>query len=338
MSETRDKVRIGIVGAGAICQIVHAPIFAEREDVELVALADADTHKAEVLSRRFGGPLVMDADDLIRSDELDAVVLCTPNGLHEEMGIAALEAGKHVLVERPLAATAAGAARVVDAAEACGQVLQLGMPHRYRPEVAALRSFVEGGEMGALYSARCSWLTRSSPPTPSSWRNDASVSGGGALVDLGLPALDLCLWVIGFPEISRVGCVLGPSDQGIECAATLILETRTGVALSVEVSNRFYSSEDRYYLRVMGAEGSASLPPLNVFKQVGGRPLDVTPRQPTPRGGENPYTNAYRRLLDDFVRRVSGLSDSELPREQVQLMNVVEAAYRAAESGAQVSL
>lgn len=156
MSETRDRVGIGIVGAGAISQIVHAPIFAEREDVERGALADADTHKTEVLSRRFGGLLVMGAHDPIRSEELDAVVLCTPNGLHKEMGIAALEAGEQVLGECPLAATAAGAARVVDVAEECGQILQLGMPHRYRPEVAALRSFVEAAYRAAESGAQVS--------------------------------------------------------------------------------------------------------------------------------------------------------------------------------------
>ena len=101
----KPPIRLGIVGAGAISQIVHLPILAERRDVDLVALADADVHKAETLSRRFKVPLVMDTEALMTHDELDAVVVCTPNHVHEEMAIAALEAGKHVLVERPLATT-----------------------------------------------------------------------------------------------------------------------------------------------------------------------------------------------------------------------------------------
>jgi predicted dehydrogenase len=75
-----------------------------------------------------------------------------------------------------------------------------------------------------------------------------------------------------------------------------------------------------------------------VFKQLGGRPIEVTPRQPRPQGGENPYTNAYRRLLDDFVQSVAGRSDAELPREQVALMSFIEAAYRSAEAGREVEL
>ena len=159
MSE-KSPIRVGIIGAGAISQVVHLPILTERPDVDVVALADADVHKAETLSRRFGVPVVMDAGELLRFDEVDALVLCTPNNLHEEMAVTALESGLNLLVERPLASTSDGAARVVDVAEEQGRVLSVGVPHRFRPEVAALRSFVEGGELGDLFAARASWLTR----------------------------------------------------------------------------------------------------------------------------------------------------------------------------------
>ena len=331
----KPPIRLGIVGAGAISQIVHLPILAERRDVDLVALADADVHKAETLSRRFKVPLVMDTEALMTHDELDAVVVCTPNHVHEEMAIAALEAGKHVLVERPLATTSGGAARVIAAAEASGQVLKVGLPHRFRPEVIALRNFVHGEELGDLYAVRGSWLTRSVPAARASWRSDRDRAGGGALIDLGIPALDLCMWVIGFPTPRRVSCVTA-SDGEVEHSATLMVEMSDGMAMTMEVSNRLFAGEDRYYIRVMGSEGSGYLPPLEVYKQLGGRPIEVTPRQPTPRGGENAYTNAYRRLLDDFIRSVAGTADAPLPREQIQLMELIEAAYRSAEIGEEV--
>jgi predicted dehydrogenase len=332
-----EPIRLGVVGAGAISQVVHLPIFAERKDVDLIALADRDVHKAETLSNRFSVPVVMDADDLLSFDELDAVVLCTPNHLHESMAIAALEAGRHVLVERPLAITAEGAARVCDAAERTGRVLMVGMPHRYRPGVIALRSFVEGEELGDLYAVRASWLARSFPAIRSTWRDNPQQAGGGALIDLGIPAMDLCFWTIGFQEAQRVWCVLA-REGDVEHSATLMVETRDHIAISLEVSNRFFSGDDRYYVRVMGRDGTGSLPPLEIFKQLGGRPIEVTPRQPKPRGGENPYMNAYRRLLDDFVRRVSGVGEATIPHEQVRLMALVEAAYRSAESGRQIEL
>ncbi|HET9949110.1 MAG TPA: Gfo/Idh/MocA family oxidoreductase [Longimicrobiales bacterium] len=338
MKVADSVVRVGVVGTGAISQVVHVPIFAEREDVDLVAVADADVHKAEALSRRFGVRSVLSAEQIIGHDGLDAVVICTPNHLHEPMAIAALEAGKHVFVERPLATTSAGVRRVIEAAERAGRVLVTGMPHRFRPGVTALRSFVAGGELGELYAVRGSWMTRPSRASRADWRQRREEAGGGALVDLGLPALDLCLWLIGYPAMRRVSCVTSPRDASVEDAATLMAETVDGVALTLEVSNRLFASEDRYYARVMGTEGSGSLPPLEVFKQLGGRPLEVTPRQPRPRGGENPYTNAYRRLLDDFVQSVAGRSEVKLPHEQVGLLELIEAAYEAAATGREVML
>jgi len=338
MTENGPDIRIGVIGTGAISQVVHVPIFAEREDVDLLAVADADVHKAEALSERFGVPLVLDSEALIRHPDVDAVVICTPNHLHEEMAIAALEAGKHVFVERPLATTSAGAARVIEVAERTGRALVTGMPHRFRPGVVALRSFIAGAELGDVYAVRGSWMTRPVPSARPSWRQDRAVAGGGALIDLGVPALDLCLWLIDFPAMKRVSCVTSPVGSGVEDAATLMAETVDGVALTLEVSNKLFAGEDRYYARVMGTEGSGSLPPLEVFKQLGGRPLEVTPRQPRPSGGENPYTNAYRRQLDDFVQIAMGRREAEPQHQQVQLMALVEAAYRAAESGREVEL
>jgi len=338
MTEGSSAVRVGVVGTGAISQVVHVPMFAEREDVDLLAVADADRHKAEALSERFDVPMVLDFDALIARDDIDAVAICTPNDLHESMAIAALEAGKHVFVERPLATTSAGAARVIEVAERVGRILVVGMPHRFRPGVVALRSFIAGGELGDVYAVRGSWMTRPMPSSRPSWRQDRAVAGGGALVDLGVPALDLCMWLIGFPKMKRVSCVMTPHDGEVEHAATLMAETVDGVALTLEVSNKLFASEDRYYARVMGSEGSGSLPPLEVYKLAGGRPMEVTPRQPKPSGGENPYMNAYRRQLDDFVQIVAGTREPEPQNDQVALMALVEAAYRAAESGREVEL
>ena len=117
-----------------------------------------------------------------------------------------------------------------------------------------------------------------------------------------------------------------------------MFQSEDGVIFSIEVSNRLFAGEDRFYARVMGTEGSGSFPPLEVYQQLGGRPLEVTPRQPRPRGGEDPYTNAYRRLIDQFVRGVSGRGAIEVPQEQVGLMRLIEAAYESAEAGHAVAL
>ncbi|MGD8320282.1 MAG: Gfo/Idh/MocA family oxidoreductase [Gemmatimonadota bacterium] len=338
MTESRDRCRVAVVGTGAISQIMHVPILEEREDVDLAVVSDLDLAKAATVAERCGVSETLAPDEALAREDLDAVVLCTPNHLHEEMAITALQAGKHVFVERPLALTAQGAERVLEAARAAGRTLVVGLSHRFRPEVSALRSFVASGEMGALYAVRGSWLTRRVPVMRPTWRHERALAGGGALMDLGVTSVDLCLWLVGYPRITRVSCVTTPGDFEVEDAATLMAESEDGIAFTLEVSSRYFAGEDRYYARVMGTEGSASLPPLEIYKQLGGRPLDVTPRQPRPRGGENPYTNAYRRLLDHFVRAVEGTGEEPLPEEQVALLRLIEAAYRSAEEGREVSL
>ncbi|MEJ2203725.1 MAG: Gfo/Idh/MocA family oxidoreductase [Gemmatimonadota bacterium] len=322
------RPRVAVIGTGAISQIVHVPILAEREDVDLAVLADADEAKARTVAERFDVPEVLDPESALRREDLDAVVLCTPAYAHEQLAVAALEAGMALFVERPIALDGDGAERIVAAARESGAPLVVGLPHRFRPEVVALRSFVAGGELGDPYAVRGSWLTRKVPAGRPSWRHDPT-RGGGAMMDLGVSALDLCLWLVGYPEITRVTAVMHRSEFEVEDAATLMMESAAGVVFTLEVSSRYYAGEDRYFARVMGADGSGSLPPLEIYRKLGGRPLDVTPRQPRPRGGENLYMNAYRRLLDHFIRVVAGSAEAPLPDQQVALMRVIDGAYRS---------
>lgn len=338
MTPDRDPLRIAVVGTGAISQVVHVPILAERSDVNLVALADADEPKARSVAERFGVEEVLAPDAVPERDDLDAVVYCTPNHLHEAQAIAALESEKNVLVERPLALSPEGVERMLATARGSGCLLMVGGPQRFRPEVAALRSFVAGGELGDVYAVRGSWLVRPTPSARPTWRHSKELAGGGALIDLGVPAIDLCMWLVDYPVIERVSCVVTRGDHEVEDAATLMAESADGIAFTIEVSNRYFAASDRFYARVMGTEGSGSLPEFEVFRQLGGRPLEVTPRQPKPRGGENPYTNAYRRQIDHFVRALRGEVDVKLPEEQVALMRLIEGAYRSAEEGHEVEL
>ncbi len=338
MIASRRPVRVGVLGTGAISQIVHMPILTDRPDVEVVAVSDADQPKAKAIAGRFGVKRVVTDQDLLEGELVDAVVISTPNHLHEDQALAALKAGKHALVERPLAFTERGVDRLLRAARKSGKVLMAGMSHRFRPDAAALASFVAGGELGQVYQVRGSWLNRKLHLTRPTWRQSYELSGGGALMDLGVPAIDLCLHVIGYPAVTRVRAITFSGDYEVEDSAVVLIATDGGPAVSVEVTWSFFSSEDRQFFRVMGTEGSASLPPLQVFKQLGGRPLDVTPHQPVPRGAENPYHAAYRRELDMYVRAMAGELEAPLPEEQRALMAVIEAAYRSAAEGREVEL
>ena len=334
----REPVRVGVVGTGAVSQIVYLPILAEREDVDLMAVSDADRHKARTLADRFQIPRVLDDQEIFDDPLVEAVILCTPNHLHEDQAIRALRGAKHVLVERPVALSAAGVERIAEAANAYGRAVVAGMAHRFRTDVTALASFVAGGELGRIYAEHGAWLNRSIPLQRTTWRQRREEAGGGALMDLGVPALDLCLWLVGYPKLARVRAALVYGEYQVEDAATLMAESEDGMALTVQVSWSYFAGDDHQSARVLGVEGAGSLPPLQIYKQLGGRPLEVTPRQPLPRGGENPYTNAYRREIDHFLRVVAGESDAVFPSEQRELMALIAAAYRSAAEGREVEL
>lgn len=338
MRAAREPVRVGILGAGAVAQIVHLPVFTEREDVEVHAVSDSDTMKAESIAARFGVPRVLTDVEILADGDIDAVVICAPNNLHEDLVLRALLAGKNVLVERPLALTAEGASKVIEAARTAGRCLMMGMSHRFRPDVGALRAFIAGGEFGEITGVRASSLTKKVPRVREHWRQRPEEAGGGAFMDLGVQITDLALWLVGYPKIARVTAAMPAGELDVEDTASVLAVSEEGIAFSIEVSWSLFAGEDRHYARVMGSEGSGSMPPLEIHKQLGGRPQDVTPRQPAPRGGENPFMNAYRRLLDQFVRTSAGECVAPLPEEQIELMKVVEAAYRSAREGREVEL
>src|SRR5688500_1290029 len=154
----KPAIRIGVVGVGAIAQIAHIPVLSKMRGAQLVALCDNDRPKARSLADRFGVPDVFtDIEDLLEFDELDAVVVATPNHLHEPHVLSAIAANVDVLCERPLALGAEGVDRIVAAAERAGRKVLVANNHRFRNDVQALDSFVRGGELGRLQSVRMGW-------------------------------------------------------------------------------------------------------------------------------------------------------------------------------------
>jgi predicted dehydrogenase len=333
----REPVRVGLLGLGAIAQVVHLPILSQLEDLKLVAVCDVDRAKAKAIAARFGIRAHDADDDVYRASDIDALVICTPSHLHESQAIAALESGKHVLVEKPLALDSAAAARVVDAAEKTGKVLMVAMNNRYRPDTMALRPFAEGGELGEIFLARGAWLNRKMRVVRPTWRHRKATAGGGAMMDLGVQTLDLCMWMLGFP---RAHSVISHMHRGegmeVEDTAAFLLRLQNGGGVSLTVSWSLVADRDRHYMRLLGSRGSGAISPLAVFKEVEtGQLLDVTPNVPP--GRENLYTASYRQEMQVFVETIRGERPIDLPREQIELMRLVALAYRSAEEKAEVT-
>jgi predicted dehydrogenase len=334
-----ERLRVGLLGVGAIAQVVHLPVLSQLDNVELVGVGDTDRNRAKAIGARFGTRHVFERDeDAFRSDEIDAIIICTPSHMHEEQAIAGLEAGKHVLVEKPLAFTPEGCERVLRTAEQTGRTLMIAMNNRYRPDTRALRPFAQGGELGDVFLTRGAWLNKKMRVVRPTWRHRKATAGGGVMMDLGVQTLDLCLWMLSFPEVASVATHMHfPEGMEVEDNAGILVRLRNGSAVSLTVSWSLVAERDRHYMRMLGTRGSGAIAPLAVYKEVEtGQMIDVTPSVSL--GRENLYTASYRQELSHFVAVAQGVMEEPLPHEQVQIMRVIGAAYRSHEEKREVEL
>ncbi len=202
-----DKIKIGVIGAGLIAFLRHLPAYQscrEAGKAELVAVADPLEAPARRAAERFGVPHVFtDYRDLLALP-LDAVSVCTPNASHEPIALAALDAGKHVLCEKPLALDYAGARRMHARAEHTGLKTAVNFRYRWMPAAGFVRDLLHGGELGEVYHVYAHYFNGNlhDPTTPLDWRLMRAASGSGALADLGSHLIDLCRFWLG--EIASV--------------------------------------------------------------------------------------------------------------------------------------
>lgn len=338
-----DTVRIGIVGAGAVVQVAHLPALRKIKGVQVTALCDNDQPKAQAIGQRYGIPDAYDdMEEMLARDGVDAVAICTPNHMHEAHIQAALAAGVHVLVEKPLALSTAGVQKVLRAAEKAreknGQVLMVGMNHRYRPDAQAVRSFVQSGELGEVTSVRGSWHVFKPARAMLGWRRKMELSGGGAMLDLGLSVIDLGLWLAGTPTPARVSAVLERPDRkdAVEEAGSAFVVCEEGAALFVDVTWHHVGAGERFGVGIRGSRGSAGINPLHVYKELHGVPTDVTPTGGGSR--ESQFGAAFRAEWAHFLAAIRGEAKAPDLAEQLVLHRIVDGIYRSAAEGKDVSL
>lgn len=333
-----ERLRLGIIGGGAITQVAHLPVLKKLKTVEVLAICDTDLPKARALADRFGVKDAFDdIEDLLGYESLDAVVICTPNHLHESHILAALSADLHVLVEKPLAMSPASAQRIVRAVEKRSRVVMVGMNHRYRPDVQIVRSFVQGGELGAIESVRGSWHVFRPSRAQLGWRQRRDQAGGGAMLDLGLSILDLGLWLGGNPTPARVSASLDAGkDRAVEQSGSSFVVCENGMSLFLDVTWRHLGGGERFGVGLRGSKGTAAINPLTVWKELHGVPVDVSP---TGSGSkENAFTASYRAEWAHFTAALAGEARVPSLAEHVVLHKVVDAIYRSAQEGRDVEL
>jgi len=190
------KVKVGIIGCGGIANGKHMPSLKKLKDVEMVAFCDIIPEKAEKAAKEFGIPdakVYEDYKELLKDPEIEVVHVCTPNRSHSFITVDALDAGKHVMCEKPMAKTSAEAKAMIDAANRNGKKLTIGYQNRNLAGSLTLKQFCENGELGEIYYAKALAVRRRGVPTWGVFLNEYE-QGGGPLIDIGTHALDLTLW------------------------------------------------------------------------------------------------------------------------------------------------
>ncbi len=328
--------RVGLVGAGAIAQLAHLPLLSKMRGAQLVAICDNDGPKAGALAQRLGVPdIFTDIDELLDSEGLDAVVIATPNHLHEPHVLRALKQKVHVLCERPLSLTKGGVKRILETARAADCKVVVGNNHRFRSDVQQLARFLEGGELGKVIGMRAGQYQFRAGQQ--GWRQRKVEAGGGAFLEYGYPLLDLCLWLADFPKPTRVSASMeAPRPGSVEDVMLVHLECANGMSFSIDVSWAYVGQEERWWFEVISSKGSARLSPLRVVKELNGRPVNVSPSGAAAR--ESAFLQSYRAELTHFIAILKGDAKYDLPVDQLQVMDVMEAIYKSAEEGREIRL
>ena len=250
-------VRYGIIGCGAIAQRRHIPECMANPDSQLVALADAAKPRVEELGAKFGAKAYTDYREMIKSPDVDAVVVAGPNALHASMSLEALAAGKHVLCEKPMAITREEATAMVRAAEKSKSFLMIGLNQRLMPPHVRAKEILAGGKLGKVLAFR----TAFQHPGPEGWSVDAGKSwffqkgqaAMGVTGDLGVHKADLLRWLLGqeFAEVSGIITTLDKRDAegkliDLDDNAFLKLKTDGGIVGSMILSWTNYGPEENY--------------------------------------------------------------------------------------------
>jgi predicted dehydrogenase len=249
------NLKIGIIGCGFIANKKHLPCLARMGGVEVAAFCNPRLEKAIEAAQLFGTPgalVCTDYQEVLARADIDAIHVCTPNSTHAEISIAALESGKHVMCEKPMAKTADEAKAMLEAAQQAGKLLSISYQNRFREDALFMKSLCEQGELGEIYFAKALATRRRGVPTWGVFMNREK-QGGGPLIDLATHALDLTLWmmenyepvtVLGsvFDKIAKIGSPansMGPWDPEkyeVEDSAFGLVKFKNGASVMVEAS------------------------------------------------------------------------------------------------------
>ena len=363
--EAVQPLRAGVIGLGWAGR-QHMAAYHCEPAVELVALAGMETEPMQRLGDEYGvatDQRYADWQDLVDRAELDVVSIATPTTLHAPIAVAALDAGLHVLSEKPMAENAAIARTMMEAARRNDRVLDVSFNHRRRGDVQALKKIIDAGLLGHIYYAKAGWLRREGIPGLGSWFTRVATSGGGPLMDIGVHMLDMALHLLGEPTVTAATAAtyaeFGPRGKGgspyastgktgviesefdVEDLSTAFLRLADGGTLLLESSWAQWIPHDQCYVTVYGSEGGANIEwggepvqpyrRMSIWTEKDGVPAILQPNLP-PDGG-------HAEAVTDFVTQVrSGEFKGRDGAEALTRAVVVDACYASARAGKEIAV
>lgn len=344
-----QKLKIAIVGVGNISG-VHISAYLKNPGVELYAFCDINEDTLKIKGEKYGVTrLYTDEETMLRElPEIDAVSVCTWNSAHAPCTILALQYGKHVLCEKPMAMNAIEARAMIDASKKYGKKLMVGFVRRFGNDAAITKDFIDAGNLGEVYYAKATYLRRNG--CPGGWFGDKSRSGGGPLIDLGVHVIDLARYLIGSPKpISVYGATFdcigkrsylkdkaayratrtGNSDPfTVEDMATALIRFDNGAVLSVEASFNLHIKKDTGTIELFGSKGGAKLSPeFELYTEMNDYLVDVNLNMPSALSFEGLFENEINYYVDSI------LNDNDLSsiaEDGCTLMKILDAIYLSA--------
>lgn len=350
-----ERVQIGIIGAGGIGN-EHIKGFQATPGAFVTAVTDVYQPLALERAKQYGIPTVYSTyQELLQDPGIDAVVVAVPNDAHAPIAIEALQAGKHVLLEKPMAINAASAKEIVKAYRKSGKVLMLSHQQRWESVYLQVKEQIDKGAFGRIYNTKAGWMRRKGIPGWGSWFTQMHKAGGGPLIDIGVHMLDLSLHFMGAPKpVSVFGTTyaeFGPKRKGIgdwgkpdwngiydvEDLATALIKLDNGGTITLDVSWAANTSfqDNGPYIYLMGSDGGASLKMGQGFlhTELFDRTADVELLVPENDEGPRVRMNAHflsciREGREPWTSAMSGLANSL----------VLEAIYESSRTGNVVNL
>jgi predicted dehydrogenase len=331
-----EKIKISIAGLGGIAQIVHLPLLFKMNEVEIKAVCDLDFTKAKNIAKKYNiKNYYRDVDSMLKENrDISAVIISTQTFTHKDVAVKCLEAGKDIMIEKPIARNYKEAQHIVETAKKKKKKIMVGMNNRFRNDMMIQRTFTKAKEIGEIFYVKTGWLKPQS--SDQNWILEKDKSGGGVFLDNGIVMLDLGLWILNYPEVKSVSAVnYYHNTKSVEDSSFAMIKLKNDTVLTIEVSWSILTEGELFYCNAFGKEGSSSINPLRIYKNMDGKLFNITPKKiGTP---SNDYKKSFEYELKHFIGAIRGdhsiISTGE---DALKVMQIVDAVYRSAKAGKEI--